>query len=66
MSVARWTHTAPEFSTIVDPLPLISTAASDLEWLLVLVYVSTTVVLLFWPRLAPREPRMNEARSNHG
>jgi hypothetical protein len=48
---------APDFSTIVDPLPLISTAASDLKWLLVLFYVGTTVVLLFWRRRAPQGPR---------
>jgi hypothetical protein len=47
---------APDFATIVDPLPLISTAASGLKWLLALVYVGTTVVLLFWRRRAPQGP----------
>ena len=37
---------APDFSTVVDPLPLISTAASILKWLLALGYVGATVVLL--------------------
>jgi len=53
---------APDFSTIVDPLPLISTAASDLKWLLMLVYVGTTLVLLFWQIRAPQGSRMNDAR----
>jgi hypothetical protein len=57
---------APDFSTIVDPLPLISTAASDLKWLLVLVYAGTTVVLLFWRRRAPQGSRMTDARRDHG
>ena len=47
---------APDFSTIVDPLPLISAAASDLKWLLALVYVGTTGVLLLWRRRAPQGP----------
>jgi hypothetical protein len=46
----------PDFSRIVDPLPLISTMASNLKWLLVLVYVGTTVVLLVWRRRAPQVP----------
>jgi hypothetical protein len=57
---------APDFSTIVDPLPLISTAASDLKWLLVMVYVGTTLVLLFWRRRAPQGSRMTDARRDHG
>lgn len=55
----------PDFSMIVDPLPLISTAASDLKWLLVLVYMGTTVVLLFSRRRIAEEPRVNGARGNH-
>jgi hypothetical protein len=47
---------APDFSTIVDPLPLISTAVSGLKWLLVLFYVGTTLVLLVRPRRAPEGP----------
>ena len=38
---------APDFSTIVDPLPLLSTLASDSKWLLASVYVLMTVGLLF-------------------
>ena len=37
---------APGFATVVDPLPLISTAASILKWGLVLLYVGATAVLL--------------------
>ena len=37
---------APGFSTVVDPLPLISTAASVLKWGLVLIYAAVTAVLL--------------------
>jgi hypothetical protein len=48
---------APDFSTVVNPLPLISTIASDLKWLLVLVYVGTTVVLLCSRRSPPQGPR---------
>ncbi len=43
---------APDFSTVVDPLPLISTVASDLKWLLVAVYAGATVLLLFGRRRA--------------
>lgn len=38
---------APGFSAVVDPLPLISTAASILKWGLALVYLSATAVLLW-------------------
>jgi hypothetical protein len=38
---------SPNFSTIVDPLPLLSTIASDIKWALALVYVLLTLVLLF-------------------
>lgn len=38
---------APDFATVVDPLPLISTGASVLKWGFVLLYVGVTVVLLF-------------------
>ena len=34
-----------DMAMIVDPLPLYSTLASDLKWLLVTIYVSTIVVL---------------------
>jgi hypothetical protein len=47
---------APDFSTVVDPLPLISTAASILKWLLALVYVSTAAVLLLSVRSETASP----------
>jgi hypothetical protein len=34
------------FATVVDPLPLLSTLASDAKWLLACTYVSLTAVLL--------------------
>jgi len=34
-----------DFATIVDPLPLYSTIASDVKWLFSLVYITLTVVL---------------------
>ena len=37
---------ASDFATIVDPLPLYSTIASDVKWLLSAVYISLAVVLL--------------------
>jgi len=37
---------APDFSTIVDPLPLLSTLASDLKWVLVSFYALLAAVLL--------------------
>ena len=42
-----------DFSTIVDPLPLYSTLASDLKWALVALYLGTAIVLL--ARLAYRK-----------
>jgi hypothetical protein len=41
---------APDFSTIVDPLPLLSTLASDLKWTLALTYVLLTLVLFVGDR----------------
>jgi len=35
-----------DFSTIVDPLPLFSTIASDTKWVLALTYVMLSAVLL--------------------
>ncbi len=35
----------PDFATVVDPLPLISTMASNLKWLLAACYVTIAVVL---------------------
>jgi hypothetical protein len=64
--IQRVSLSAPDFSTIVDPLPLISTAASDLKWLLVLVYLGTTVVLLVRRRLACQGPWTSDARRNPG
>ncbi len=46
----------PDFSMVVNPLPLISTVASDLKWVLVVVYVGVIVVLMFGRGLQ-REPR---------
>ena len=37
---------ASEFATIVDPLPLYSTVASDVKWLFSAIYISLTVILL--------------------
>lgn len=37
---------ASDFSTIIDPLPLFSTVASDVKWLFSAVYVSLSVILL--------------------
>lgn len=36
---------APDFATIVDPLPLFSTIASDVKWLFAAIYVLLSVVL---------------------
>ena len=35
-----------DFRTIIDPLPLYSTLASDVKWVLALLYLGTTIVLL--------------------
>jgi hypothetical protein len=37
---------AENFSTIFDPLPLYSTLASDIKWVLALLYLGTTIVLV--------------------
>jgi len=37
---------APDYATIVDPLPLLSTLASDAKWLLAAVYVLLSVALI--------------------
>jgi hypothetical protein len=37
---------SPDFATLVDPLPLISSLASDAKWILVLAYVPLTGVLI--------------------
>lgn len=37
---------APDYSTIVDPLPLLSTLASGLKWTLALIYVLLTLGLI--------------------
>jgi hypothetical protein len=37
---------ASDFSTIIDPLPLFSTVASDVKWLFSAVYVSLSIILL--------------------
>jgi hypothetical protein len=36
---------ASDFATIVDPLPLFSTVASDVKWLLSVFYILLTVIL---------------------
>lgn len=56
----------PDFSMIVDPLPLISTAASDLKWLLLLFYVGITVVLILSRRRAPRQSQIHDVGRNLG
>ena len=35
-----------DFSTIIDPLPLYSTLASDVKWVLSILYLGTAVVLV--------------------
>ena len=35
-----------DFATIIDPLPLYSTLASDIKWVLALLYLGTTIVLV--------------------
>jgi hypothetical protein len=35
-----------DFATIIDPLPLYSTLASDVKWVLALLYLGTTIVLV--------------------
>ncbi len=37
---------APDFATIVDPLPLFSTIASDVKWLFAAIYVLLSAVLV--------------------
>ena len=37
---------AADFSTIIDPLPLYSTLASDIKWALAAMYLVTTAVLV--------------------
>ncbi len=37
---------SPDFATIVDPLPLFSTMASDVKWVLALVYITLSVALV--------------------
>ena len=48
-----------DFGTIIHPLPLYSTLASDIKWLLALLYMGTTIVLLV--RLAINFNRRNLA-----
>jgi len=35
-----------DFSTIIDPLPLFSTLASDIKWILAIAYLGTTFALV--------------------
>jgi len=37
---------AADFRTIIDPLPLLSTLASDVKWVLALLYLGTIIVLV--------------------
>ena len=37
---------SPDFATIVDPLPLFSTVASDVKWLFAVVYILLSLVML--------------------
>jgi hypothetical protein len=47
---------SPGFAGVVDPLPLLSTLASDAKWLLALAYVSLSGALLLGERFRPRSP----------
>ncbi len=51
-----------DFTTIIDPLPLYSTLASDLKWVLALLYMGTTIVLV--ARLAFDRKRSGSAAQN--
>jgi len=35
-----------DFTAIIDPLPLLSTVASDVKWVLALMYLGTTIILV--------------------
>ena len=37
---------AEDFTTNIDPLPLYSTLASDIKWVLALMYPGTTIVMV--------------------
>ena len=37
---------SPQFTAIIDPLPLYSTLASDVKWLLSIAYLGTAIVLV--------------------
>jgi hypothetical protein len=50
---------SPDFSTIIDPLPLFSTLASDVKWILSIVYIGTAIVLAL--RLAFRKKAGRDA-----
>jgi hypothetical protein len=47
----------PDFSTMVDPLPLLSTLASIMKWLLAVTYVVVIVVLCIRVLAASRQER---------
>ncbi len=53
---------AGDFSTIIDPLPLYSTLASDVKWVLALLYLGTTIVLV--ARLAFSRNRSESTAKN--
>lgn len=46
---------SPDYSAIVDPLPLISSLSSDLKWLLVAVYVTVVIILTIQPVLSKKK-----------
>jgi hypothetical protein len=46
----------PDFSRVVDPLPLLSAVASNLKWALALGYAGVALVLLASPRRRARSP----------
>ena len=50
---------SPDFSTIIDPLPLFSTLASDVKWILSIAYIGTAIVLTL--RLAFRKKAGHDA-----
>ena len=53
---------SPDFSTIADPLPLLSTLASDMKWALAAVYVSLAVVLFLRRSTSRRLARSQRRR----
>ena len=55
---------SPDFSAVVDPLPIRSTLASDGKWLLVLAYAGASAVLLWRVRRSRVRPGGSPAPSS--